>query len=173
MSPMQPRFPLRRGQILPFVAVLASLALSSVAGQTKTNATTKPATLPLPPATATTNVAPSGLKIPFSAFVIPSKPQQGRDPFFPQSNRLFEETFTAATTNQPGLAVPDLQLKALSGLPGHRLAMINNLTFEVGEDAEVPTSNGRTRVRCLAIRDDSVVIQVNGEQRVLRFRSGF
>ncbi|MEI8043743.1 MAG: hypothetical protein WCL11_20200 [Verrucomicrobiota bacterium] len=167
MSPMQPRFPLRRGRMLPLAAALASLVLASPAAQTKTNAPPKPASPP--PAT---NAAPSELKIPSSTFVIPSKPQQGRDPFFPQSTRLFEEALTTAATNQPGIVAADLQLKALSGLPGHRLAMINNLTFEVGEEGEVSTSNGRARVRCLAIRDDSVLIQVNGEQRVLRFRSG-
>ena len=170
MSPMQPRFPLRRGNLLPLVAALAGLAIASPAAQTKTNTAAKSATPPPSKAAAAANAPLTEPTNAPSIFVIPSKPQQGRDPFFPQSTRLFEEVMTS--TNQPGVAATDLQLKALSGLPGHRLAMINNITFEAGEEAEVSTSNGRARVRCLAIRDDSVLIQVNGEQRVLRFRSG-
>lgn len=165
---MPPRLPVRPGNILLLIATLASLTVASPAAQTPTNAPTKA----VPAPAAETKAAPAQLKIPESTFVIPTRPQQGRDPFFPQSTRLFEAALIVAPTNQPNVPSTELQLKGLSGLRGHRLAMINNHTFEVGEEGDVVTSSGRVRVRCLAIRDDSVLIQVNGEPRILRFRSG-
>jgi hypothetical protein len=54
----------------------------------------------------------------------------------------------------------------------HRLALINNHTFEAGEEAEVTTITGRILVRCLQIREESVLIQVGPERRELRMRAG-
>jgi len=66
-----------------------------------------------------------------SVFVIPTNPKDGRDPFFPNSTRLYE-TVSAA---QPHIGdVSSLILKGISGPPDHRLAIINNHTFGVGDE---------------------------------------
>jgi hypothetical protein len=60
-------------------------------------------------------------------------------------------------------AVPDtLQLKGISGPPQHRFAIINDGTFEPMEKALVRVGQTNVSLRCLEIREDSVIIQVNG-----------
>jgi hypothetical protein len=166
---MNPRSSLPHGITLPLATLLVCLASLAVAAPPKTNAPAKSS----PPPSAATNAPAAEPKCVSSVFVIPSSPQQGRDPFFPKSTRLFGQVVVATPTNNaPEVITVELQLKALSGAPGHRLAIINNHTFEVGEEGEVPTNAGRARIRCLDIKEDSVLVQVGGEQRLLRLRSG-
>ena len=66
----------------------------------------------------------------------------------------------------------ELRLNGISGTPDHRLAIINNQTFESNEEAEVPTFPGRARIRCLEITADSALVQVGAEQRMLHLRPG-
>jgi hypothetical protein len=151
------------GELLAVAAILLSLAFASLAAQTRTNAPSK--ALP-----ATTNAEPAQPEIPKSVFVIPTTPQEGKDPFFPRSTRLFGSV--ALKTNMPAAAFAlELRLNGISGTADHRLAIINNQTFEANEEGGVPVNSGRVRVRCLEIRADSVLVQVGGEQRVLRLRS--
>lgn len=56
-----------------------------------------------------------------------------------------------------------LALKAVSGAPGNRLAMINNETFAVGDTAKVRVRDTRVTVLCKEIREDSVLITVDGK----------
>ena len=65
-----------------------------------------------------------------------------------------------------------LDLKGISGPVGRRLAIINNQTFAVGEEQEVTVNSGRVRVVCKEIKDDSVVVVANGQERILRLRPG-
>lgn len=108
--------------------------------------------------------SPVPVQIPQSVFVMPTKPEEGRDPFFPQSTRVYE-------TSQPkpkAVAMPvTLVLNGLSGTPDHRLAMINGRTMAEGEDAEITTSTGKCRVHCVKISTSSVLVEVNGERREL------
>ena len=76
----------------------------------------------------------------------------------------------AARAPEPVQVAVDLRLKAISGLPEHRLALINNHTFEAGEEGEIATTSGRMRIRCLEITQDSAVVQVGSERRELRLR---
>ena len=120
-----------------------------------------------------TNTAPAFAPIPPSLFVMPTRPQEGRDPFFPHSTRPYGTGVILETNQAPVAAAPvELRLKGFSGPTDHRLAIINNQTFAVGEVGEVSTTTGRLRIRCVKINDDSVVIQVGNETRVLRLRSG-
>ena len=106
-----------------------------------------------------------------SVFVLPHNPQEGRDPFYPKSMRPYNSVSPVITTNAaPMTIVADLKLKALSGSTDRRLALVNNHTFEAGEEAEVVTSNGRMRVRCIEIRPDSVLMQVGPERRELHLK---
>jgi hypothetical protein len=52
------------------------------------------------------------------------------------------------------------------------LAIINGQTFEEGDSVAMPAKDGTARVNCVKIRQDSVLIAVEGEgePRVLRFK---
>jgi Protein DA1 len=57
--------------------------------------------------------------------------------------------------------VPDtLVLKGISGKAPRRFALINDQTFAQNEEAKVRVGNATLLVRCLAIRDRSVLVQV-------------
>jgi hypothetical protein len=160
-------FPLR-AWTPPLAAALICLALTCSAAQTQTSPPAKvSATAP-----AATNAAPAQPEIPKSVFTIPTAPQEGKDPFYPNSMRLFANQTVVTPTNRPTAIPVELQLKALSGTAGHRLAIINNCTFSPGEEGEVTTNVGRVRIVCVEIKDDSVVVLVGGQQRIVRLRSG-
>ncbi len=51
-----------------------------------------------------------------------------------------------------------------------RLALINNRTVENGEEAEFKFGNRTVKVRCVEIREKSVVIRVDGQSKELFLR---
>lgn len=114
-------------------------------------------------------VASTNSEIPKSVFVIPKNPQEGRDPFFPNS----VHPYGISEKPQPTLPGSNLVLKGLSGPPEARLAMINGRTFKAGEEGEVSTPAGRVTVRVVEIRSDSVVVEVGGVRQELRMRPDF
>ena len=161
---MKPRSPLPFAIPLALAAALLAVAFASFAAQTRTN--TPPGSSPAP-----TNALP---EIPQSVFIIPASPQEGKDPFFPRSTRIYASV-VVKTNPQPSSSAGSVELKlnGISGTADHRLAIINNRTFEANEEATVSTTLGTVRIRCLEIKPDSVLVQIGGEQRVLRLRPGF
>ncbi len=160
------RLPLRARTLL-LAALLLGLTQAARSAQTHATGTPKAASH----GPAATNAPPTQPEIPKSVFLIPSSPQEGKDPFFPLSTRL-RKTVVVPATNQPAVTV-ELELKGVSGTAGHRLAIINNRTFGPGEEGEVMTSAGRVRIICKDIGDDSVQVLVNGAERTVRMRAGF
>lgn len=59
--------------------------------------------------------------------------------------------------------VEGLSLKGISGVKENRLALINNTSLRKGESATIKTADGPLKVRCLAIRDYSVVVSIDGD----------
>jgi hypothetical protein len=113
--------------------------------------------------------ASNGASVAQSVFVMPKDKQEGVDPFFPRSRYPYiGRAPIVVQTPEPVREDVDLKLKAISGLPEHRLALINNHTFEAGEEGEIITNKGRIRIRCLEIRQDSASVQVGSERRELR-----
>ena len=102
-----------------------------------------------------------------SVFILPANPGEGRDPFFPKSNRPFETAMTATNNN---VEVTALVVKGISGSLDHRLVIINKVTFAAGDEAEVFTPQGRIRIRCVAINDDSAVIEAAGQRQILHYK---
>jgi len=101
-----------------------------------------------------------------SVFVVPTNPKDGRDPFFPNSTRPYE-TVSAA---QPHAGdVSSLVLKGISGPPNHRLVIINNHTFGVGDEESLVTPQGRITIRCVEIKARSVVIESGGQRHELNY----
>jgi len=127
------------------------------------------------PKPSAVNAAPVELVIAQSVFVLPSGPSEGKDPFYPRSSRPYA-SFVLTRTNAvaaPAVAVSaELHLNGISGTAARPLAIINNRTFEVGEEGDVYSNIGRARIRCIEIRPDSVIIQIGGERRMLHLRSG-
>jgi hypothetical protein len=61
-------------------------------------------------------------------------------------------------------SVPDkLVLRSLSGATNRRLALVNNQTLAKGEETRVRVGVTNVRVRCLEIRERSVVLRVSGQ----------
>jgi len=96
-----------------------------------------------------------------SVFVIPSNAKEGRDPFFPDSNRPYE----AAIAHTADLAT--LALKGISRIGDHYFAIIGTHTFGVGDEEDVLTSQGRIHVRCVEIKANSVIIEAGGQRHEL------
>ena len=163
---MKPRSYLLFAKPLALTVALLGVAFASLAAQTHTNA-------PAGSSPAPTNALPALPAIPQSVFIIPSSPQQGRDPFFPRSTRLFASVVVRSNL-QATVAVPvELHLNGISGTAAHRLAIINNRTFDIGEEGEVATNLGRVRITCKDIQADSVRVLISGEERILRLRTSF
>jgi hypothetical protein len=163
LCPMKPRSPLPLGTPLALTVALLGLAFAGLAAQTKTNAPSR--SVP-----AATNALPLLVPIPQSVFIIPTSPQEGKDPFFPRSMRPFNDV-VVRTNQQPAAVVAvELKLNGISGIAGRRLAIINNRTFEIGEEGEVVSNGSRVRIICKDIQADSVRILVSGEERLLRLR---
>ena len=115
-----------------------------------------PAPPPAPPAT-------HEFQFVKSAFV--TSPGFGKDPFFPRSTRILG----AVASNPVESAVPvsSLVLKGISGPRTHRLAIINNRTFETGEEGEIKVAGQSMRLRCVKIADDGVTVSINGQTQKL------
>ena len=117
---------------------------------------------------AEVDTGPVKFVAPRSVFVDDSK--TGKDPFFPSSARRLEKVLGSSGTQTP-VPAPNknvfdrLQLKGILGNSSRRLALINNHTFEVGEQAEVKTREGKLNVRCWEIRNRSVVVSFVGESQ--------
>lgn len=150
---------------LLLAALLFCLAFPCPAAQTKTAS-------PTAAALARTNASPAQLEIPKSVFIIPTTPQEGKDPFFPLSMRIFVSAVVKTNAHATAPAIVELKLNGISGTVEHRLAIVNNRTFEADEEGAVSTASGRVLIRCLEIKPDSVRLLVNGQERTLHLRPG-
>ena len=76
--------------------------------------------------------------------------QQRADTFVPgKETRLPEPAY-----------LKQLKLEGISGVPTRRLAIVNNRTMERSEEIHLTLDNRSVPVRCLEIRDKSVVLQI-------------
>jgi hypothetical protein len=153
------------------IASIVLLATSNPVAAAGTNAT-----LLVHAKAATVGAAPAApvfeTEIPRSTFTIPKKMNEGKDPFFPNSTRIYVTDVPKPT---PTVSLgAELTLKGISGTAEQPLAIINTTTFTTGETNEVLLKNGRTKVQCLEINMDAgtVVVQVSGERRQLSLSRG-
>jgi hypothetical protein len=90
-----------------------------------------------------------------------------KDPFFPRSTRF---TGTVPVTTTPDLIpapMTALKLGGISGPKNRRLAIINNKTFETGEEGDIKVMGQTFKVKCVEIRDDGATVSVNGQVQKL------
>jgi hypothetical protein len=105
--------------------------------------------------------------------VFTDDPQNGKDPFFPDSTRRLKQIATASNA-APASVAGQLTLKGIAGTKARPLALINNLTFSAGESGEVKCAQQHVRIRCREIRDRSVIVEISttGEVMELKLREG-
>jgi hypothetical protein len=120
----------------------------------------------LPVAAAPVAQPAAPVVVPRSVFVIPTNPKDGRDPFFPNSTRPYE-TVSAAQPHAGEMS--SLVLKGISGPSDHRLVIINNHTFGVGDEENLVTPQGPIHIRCIEIKARSVVIESGGQRHELKY----
>jgi hypothetical protein len=140
-NPKSNRFPL-------FLAV-PLLAAAAIAAPVVTPTVTTPVEAATPPK---------------SVFV--DRPDFGKDPFFPSSKRRGEVVRTN-TVVEPVANFKDLALKGISTTKERPLAIINNKTFEVGEEGEVRVNGLLVKVKIIEIHEKSAVVSVNGVTKEL------
>lgn len=107
-----------------------------------------------------------------SMFVMPASPREGRDPFFPDSNRVYETTAaTVAVAVVPvkGSEITSLKVKGYSMINGQAMVIINNHAFMINDEGDVLIPGGRVHIRCVEIRPGLAVIQANGQRLDLHF----
>src|SRR4051812_15056010 len=101
-----------------------------------------------------------------SEFIAPPTLGSGKDPFFPKSKRT--QTKTTETPIDTPSSFGWLRLNGISGTKLHRLAIINNKTFEQGEEAEMRNPNGQSaKVKIGEIADDGVVVSIGTQTQKL------
>ena len=106
---------------------------------------------------------------PFKAVFI-DDPNFGKDPFFPRSTRRGRAATVLETNVLTTVVSDDFTLKGLSGSADRRLAIINNYTFQTGEESVVKAGGVAVKVRCIEIRERSVIISINGITKELKLR---
>jgi thioredoxin-related protein len=85
----------------------------------------------------------------------------------PEAPRRAPTPFVPIPPTKPNY-YPELAVKAISGAPGNRMAQINNQTLMVGESAKVHVRDTKVEVVCKEIREDSVLITVDGKPMELK-----
>ncbi len=128
-----------------------------------------PATNSAPPnSTAAKGVAAKGAAAPppRAAFVQPASNRDGRDPFYPESVRPFEAVAASAPR---AVEMTALTVKGFSIVRGRPMVIINNHSFMAGDEGDVIGVGGRAHLRCVAIRSDTVVVEVNGVRHEIHY----
>ena len=115
-----------------------------------------PAVFGDPPKAAPAKPAPA-----HSVFVLPTSAREGRDPFFPESTRPYEDS----AASKRAVDANAFAVKGISFEHGRAMVIINNHTFAVGDEGDVLTANGRMHIRLAEIKATTVVIEVNGVKR--------
>ena len=119
---------------------------------------------PKPAAGTTTNAVIQPAK---SVFTLPTAPKEGRDPFYPESTRIYETTMAVAKSAVA--TVTTLTVKGYSVVNGRPIVILNNHSFMTGDEGDVISANGRAHVRCIEIQPGAVVVEVNGTRQVIHF----
>jgi hypothetical protein len=118
-------------------------------------------------AAAVPAVAPAPAR---SLFIV--DPSTSRDPFYPKSERF--KAVIPKTNDTAVVYVPtfpdDIRCQGFSGTPERRLAIVNNKTVEKGEKFDLLLRTGKVQVRCLEIKEKTVVLEVNGITKELGLR---
>lgn len=109
--------------------------------------------------------------LPRSEFI--DDPATTKDPFFPNSTRRVPVRTVAkgrtSAVPEPKSLSAGLSLKGITGSRSNPIALINNKTCAVGDVVQVKVPEGEVTLKCLEIRQNAVVVTIEGEpgQKVL------
>ena len=91
----------------------------------------------------------------------------GKDPFFPKSTRL-QSNAPSPDKEEILSGVPDfIVVKGISHNKERKLTIINNYTVGEGEEFDLRRAGRTIRVRCIEIKERSVVIGVDGATKTI------
>jgi len=103
---------------------------------------------------------------PRSVFIQPTSPHEGHDPFWPESNRVWDSAIVAAHAAEP----TTLKVDGYSIVGGRPIVIINKVSFLNGDEADLPApGGGHTHVHCISIESDHVEVDINGMRRDIRY----
>jgi hypothetical protein len=101
-----------------------------------------------------------------SVFIMPANATEGRDPFFPESTRVYESDIPVSVH---AVEITSLRVKGYSVVNNQPMVIINNHSFMINDEGDVLTPGGRVHVRCLDIKPSVAVIEANGQREDLHF----
>jgi hypothetical protein len=112
--------------------------------------------------------APSPTPLEASKAVFADHALNGKDPFFPDSQRRHPpaQANPANPFNQPAGLLAQVVLKGISWNKDRRLAVLNNVTLAEGEKGPVRVNAQIITLQCLEIRERSVLISMEGSKEV-------
>jgi len=124
--------------------------------------------------------ANTGANTPLDAVVPPNAPRSefkhdigfGKDPFFPKSTRrpkVVEPPKGPITTSVPG----NVALKGISVFKDKKLAIINDRTLAEGEEFTLKGNGQPVRVKCVEIKEKSVIVSVGSATKELALSTGY
>jgi hypothetical protein len=131
------------------------------------------ASLGIPAGLGADNKTPAALQWapgPKSEFV--DDPEFGRDPFFPASIRRPKVVVKTSDVEVARPLVPDtVVVKGISVFQGRKIAIINNYSLAEGE--EFTLKGTALRIKCVEIKEKSVVVSANGAIKEIPLRTSF
>jgi hypothetical protein len=163
--------------LLPVMGVSVFVVSVAQSGPTNTTASTNKAK-GLTSTTAKTAVAQTNKwEIAQSVFVMPNGSAAGKDPFFPRSPYPYQGNnpppVTRSNIGPVVVSAPDLTLFGLSGTEEKPFAIVNYVTFGIGDEQDVPLGTGRkVRVKCIEIRlaEKTAVVSIGGRLQTLSLK---
>jgi hypothetical protein len=126
--------------------------------------------------------ANTGANTPLDAVVPPNAPRSefkddigfGKDPFFPRSTRRPKVVVKTRDIEPARASVPDhVVLKGISVIKDKKLAIINDRTLAEGEEFTLKGNGQPVRVKCVEIKEKSVIVSVGSATKELALPTGF
>jgi hypothetical protein len=104
---------------------------------------------------------------PRSFFTQPTNQREGRDPFWPESTRVWDSNIAVKSAAETATT---LKVDGYSIVGGRPIVIINKVSFLNGDEADLPApGGGHTHVHCISIESDHVEVEVNGMRRDIRY----
>lgn len=96
----------------------------------------------------------------------------GKDPFFPKTDRFQKKKVEAPDEGPPKVTFPDVSLRGISFTDGKKLAILNNSTVGEGEEFSLKgTDSKAVKVKCVTIKEKSVLVSAHGETKEIFLRA--
>lgn len=96
----------------------------------------------------------------------------GKDPFYPRTERFLKKKVEVEDDHVLRVKFPELFLRGVSSADGRKLAIINTYTMAEGEESSFKGADGKAvKVKCVLIKDKSVIVSALGETKEITLRA--